>query len=139
MAVADFNKDGYKDIVVSSFRHNTISVLLGNGDDSFAPDVATVWVERVAVGPSPFVRGDANDDGHVNVADAVWIINKLFFSGSDSPCAEAVDVNGDKSTSLADVQYLLSRQFMNRLPPPPPFPDCDALSQAEWGASVFLQ
>lgn len=37
MAVADFNRDGHADVVVSHYVDGTLTVLLGNGQSSFAP------------------------------------------------------------------------------------------------------
>jgi hypothetical protein len=36
---------------------------------------------------APFIRCDANDDGAVSIADAVWILNELFLGGARTRCA----------------------------------------------------
>ena len=45
--MADVNHDGLPDLVTANFRSNDVSVLLGRGDGTFAPQ------QRVAVGPGP--------------------------------------------------------------------------------------
>ncbi len=54
----------------------------------------------VTAGPAQavdFVRGDANDDGVVTIADAHRIISFLFVSGGEIACGDAFDFdnNGD--------------------------------------------
>ncbi|WP_263383615.1 FG-GAP-like repeat-containing protein [Granulicella arctica] len=60
LAIADFNKDGILDLVTTNTQEGTISVLLGNGDGSFAAPLTT------AVGTDPFlsVVADFNGDGN---------------------------------------------------------------------------
>jgi len=87
-----------------------------------------------ATGPEPpfqFLRGDANDDGKFDIADAIRIIRDPRvvpgLGGNAIPCTDAGDVNDDEILSLADAVYLISWQFQLQegFPPPPhPFPDC---------------
>ncbi len=71
-----------------------------------------------------FLRGDANDDGGIDIADPVWIINELFRNGPESPCQDAADANDDDGVDLADATYLINYQFLGGPPPPAPFPGC---------------
>ena len=59
MAVADVNGDGKPDLVTTSLRQNTVSVLLGNGTGTFSPG------QTLAVGPAPtsVAVADLNGDG----------------------------------------------------------------------------
>lgn len=57
------------------------------------------------------VCGDANGDGQVNIADAVYIITYIFKSGPAPRPAAAADANGDLETNIADVVYLITYIF----------------------------
>ncbi|HSV15886.1 MAG TPA: FG-GAP-like repeat-containing protein [Tepidisphaeraceae bacterium] len=89
LAIADFNGDGHADIVVAnsgtvpsdknSSPGDTLSILLGNGDGTFAPKV-----DIAAPGaPQSVITADMNGDGHVDLITAnrfestisVWLGN----------------------------------------------------------------
>jgi hypothetical protein len=78
-------------------------------------------------GPGPsreaYRRGDANVDGTVNVADAVFILEFLFLDGRTLPCADAGDTNNDNELDIADPVYLLSYIFLNGVAPEAPGPE----------------
>jgi hypothetical protein len=60
-----------------------------------------------------FLPGDANTDGVVNVADAVYIINYLFLYGPPpSPYPNfSCDANGDCAGNVGDAVYIISHVF----------------------------
>ncbi len=62
-------------------------------------------------------RGDANDDGAVNIADMIYMLNGLFGDGSPPPCLEAAEMNGDNAYNIADAIYGLNRLFGTGPPP----------------------
>ncbi|MCA8961243.1 MAG: dockerin type I repeat-containing protein [Planctomycetes bacterium] len=68
-----------------------------------------------------FVRGDANGDGAVSIADAIALLAHLFES-AELPCVEAADASGDRGLDIGDAIYLLSYLFSAGPPPPAPFP-----------------
>jgi hypothetical protein len=111
----------------SGERVVTVVTIAGN---SAVVQVSRAEVSLVGVSDSfPFRRGDPNDDGRVNLADAVWIVNELFRSGPATPCAAAADANADLSIDLSDVLYLLAYQLAGEDPPPAPFPACASSPQ----------
>lgn len=71
-----------------------------------------------------FVRGDANGDGLINIADGVFILQFLFSSGAAPNCLAAANVNGDSTIDISDIINLISFQFQGGFPPMAPFPDC---------------
>ncbi|MBI4584403.1 MAG: hypothetical protein HY717_10315 [Planctomycetes bacterium] len=74
-----------------------------------------------------FIRGDANDDGKVNIADPIYIINANFRGGPPVLCKDAGDANDSDSVddpNLADAVYIINHQFGGGSAPPPPFPGC---------------
>ncbi|MFN0059809.1 MAG: hypothetical protein ACKVX7_15225 [Planctomycetota bacterium] len=72
-----------------------------------------------------FIRGDANGDGLVNVADAITTLSYLFVPGTPTPaCLDAVDVDDDGQLLIGDAVVLLSSLFVPGSPPPaPPYPN----------------
>ena len=75
---------------------------------------------------SSFVRGDANGDGVVNLADAIEILQIGFGLSTDPTCLPAHDVNADDSVeAIADAVTLLGTLFLTTFPPiSEPYPDC---------------
>ncbi len=69
-----------------------------------------------------FKRGDANRDGAVNIADAVYVLQNLFAQGPAILCMDAADSNDDESVNIADAVYILQNLFAQGpaiLPPGP--------------------
>jgi len=66
-----------------------------------------------ALGPATCcnVAGDANNDGKVNVGDAVYIITYVFRGGPAPICAEEGDANGDKKINVGDAVYIITYVF----------------------------
>jgi len=66
VTAGDFNGDGVTDLAVNNSGDNTVSVLLGKTDGTFAPQVT------YATGPEPIavVTGDFNGDGNLDIAVA---------------------------------------------------------------------
>jgi len=69
-----------------------------------------------------FIRGEANGDCVINVADIISISNYLF-AGQSISCELAVDSNGDGRTDVADAIYLSNFLFADGKLPPSPFPE----------------
>jgi hypothetical protein len=76
------------------------------------------------VAGASFIRGNANDDSKVNIADPVWIIAELFRMGPASVCKSASDANDDGQVDQTDAMYLIMYNFEMGPPPPAPFADC---------------
>jgi hypothetical protein len=63
-------------------------------------------------------RGDANNDGSVDISDIVYLIAYIHSGGADPRPHKGVgDANCDGSVNIADVVYLINRVF-NGGPPP---------------------
>ncbi len=63
---ADFNADGITDIAVANTTTNKVSVLLGDGDGTFAPQIELT----VGSGPRGIAVLDADGDGDMDIATA---------------------------------------------------------------------
>ena len=70
--------------------------------------------------PGAFHRGDADGDGSVNLADAVFTLRSLFQGGPQPGCAEAADADNDGAVGVSDPVSVL--EFLFRGGPPPVAP-----------------
>ncbi|MCK4427950.1 MAG: hypothetical protein KAW16_05665, partial [candidate division Zixibacteria bacterium] len=64
-----------------------------------------------------YLCGDANGDGIIDIADAVYLLNYLFIGGPEPELLEAGDANCDEVIDIADVVYLINYLFMGGPPP----------------------
>ena len=107
-----------------------------------APAPVTSATITISTGPAPFLRGDINQSGRLEVVDAILILDFLF-SGATLPAGESsranclAAFNFDGSTSddaqgvedLSDIDStdavaLLRYLFLRGPAPPAPFPNC---------------
>ena len=58
-----------------------------------------------------YICGDANGDGSINLGDAGYIINYIFYDGPAPDPIESGDANSDGSVNLADAGYLINYIF----------------------------
>ena len=73
----------------------------------------------------PFTRGDANQDGRVDLADGIGLLGILMM-GEPVLCEDACDHNDDGSFNFADAIASLHSSFGNApAPPPPGLGSCD--------------
>jgi FG-GAP-like repeat len=122
VVTADFNNDHRLDIAVANVNSNSVSVLLGNPDGSFAPAVAS----GTGAGPFSLAEGDFNGDGKLDLVTANASSNDLSvllgdgqggfgapasvpLSGDTSPASVAVgDFNDDGKLDLGAVTNFYS-------------------------------
>jgi hypothetical protein len=84
-----------------------------------------------------FVRGDANLDGRVSLADASFLVDALYLGGPKPKCLDAVDTDDDGRIDVdegADLVALLDWLYRSTgaraLPAPFPLPGPDPTSDA---------
>ncbi len=65
----------------------------------------------------PYLAGDPNHDGMVDVADVIYLVNYLFLSGSEPDPFESGDANDDGQVDIGDVIYLANYLFLGGPPP----------------------
>lgn len=75
----------------------------------------------------PFIRGDVNSDGAMNLGDIVTLLGYVFSSGPAPQPLAAGDVNGDGVVNVADAIYGLSHLFGGGPQPPAPYPTAGCL------------
>jgi hypothetical protein len=84
-------------------------------------------IGQAASGPaSPFVRGDADSSGVIDLTDAIVILVHSFVDPSPLPCEAAADVNADGAVDISDPIVILHFLFLGDIKPSPPFPSCGA-------------
>lgn len=72
-----------------------------------------------------FIRGNANGDALVDIADPILALSYLF-GGGVLPCQDAADANDDGLLNIADPIHLLAFLFSGGPPPSSPYPACGA-------------
>lgn len=70
-----------------------------------------------------FLRGDANDDGAINIADPLRVLGFLF-NNQVLGCIDAADANDSQTVDIADAVTLLALLFAMGPPLPAPYPGC---------------
>ena len=113
VATQDFNGDGMLDLVVANYFHNTVSILLGNGDGTFQTQ------STFATGNYPYTvtTGDFNGDGKLDLAvanygdntvsillgngDGTFQTQSTFATGAGPFSPKPGDFNGDGKLDLA--------------------------------------
>ncbi len=94
-----------------------VEVTVRNSNGQEASGVTFTYIEEGSV----FVRGDANNDGAVDISDAVAVVGHLFL-GMDLGCQDAADADDDEQLVITDAVYLLDFLFRSGAPPAPPYP-----------------
>ena len=81
------------------------------------------WMLPPSSCADPFVRGDTNGSGSIDIADAVFLLDYLF-AGGVSPSPEASgDANNDAGLDISDAIFLLTFLFDSGASPAAPYPD----------------
>lgn len=70
-----------------------------------------------------FRRGDANDDGRVNISDAVTILGFLFSGAEEPVCHDAADADDSGELELTDAIAILNFLFVGAGEIPAPYPE----------------
>jgi len=103
---------------------SNVATVAGNTVEFGCCQGATVAFTETVDPRAPILRGDANDDGDVDIADGVWIINELFRGGPSTSCLDVADANDDGLKDLSDATYIFAYRFQGGSAPAAPFPDC---------------
>ena len=93
-------------------------------DDPNLQDRVYEIIDETHISAVQFLRGDANTDTIVNLADAIFILSFTFSGGKEANCMKSADANDDGKVDLADAIWVLAYQFNNGQDPKAPFPNC---------------
>lgn len=97
-------------------------------NQSIAPeqlgDVELEILDRgIVISERPFVRGDVNQDRHLDMSDPVMLLHFLFLGFGHVFCPDAADVNDDEELDISDCVYLLGFLYVGTEAPLLPYPD----------------
>ena len=65
------------------------------------------------------IRGDADYNNAINVADLTFLVDYLFKNGAEPPCSMEADVNSDSDVLVDDLTNLVNYLFKGGAPPNP--------------------
>ena len=101
-----------------------IAATVGSGDGAlFWSDEAVAKFCNVEVRePEPFLRGDCNADGKVDIADGVSTLNLLFLGAATPLCADAADTDDSGALDISDGLAIFNHLFTDGAAPPMPGP-----------------
>ena len=71
-----------------------------------------------------YIRGNADGNGRVSLADVMRIQFRLWASALPVPCRLTADANGDRVVDISDTIFLFNHLFRAGPKPGGPFPDC---------------
>jgi hypothetical protein len=91
------------------------------GNQSIAPDKQNGRVMLLVDGP--FMRGDVNGDGRLDISDPIAMADWLFRGSRQLACTKAADSNDDGRTNMGDMIYSLLYLFDGGPILPAPFPE----------------
>ena len=87
--------------------------------------VTFIGLETMVFDGTPFQRGDANDDGRLNISDPSFILTVLFRgTGTEPACQDAADANDSGAIDLSDAVLLFNYLFRAGAAPADPVGVC---------------
>ncbi len=123
---------GASEVVSRTFREAGVhrgTVTLADGIAS--PTVVSFEIDALSDADDVrFVRGDVNDDGRVDVSDAVRLVFGLFV-GPPIGCERSADIDDSGSLQVTDAIVLLDHLFRGGAAPRSPYPECGRDSSAD--------
>lgn len=71
----------------------------------------------ITVSSLPFLCGDADNSGSINILDIVYIIEYKYKDGPPPLYLQSAEVNGDGSINILDIVYLIEYKYKEGLAP----------------------
>jgi hypothetical protein len=116
------------------------------GEAAVDNDRGELWRRSAVRGGTPgtlpgvaaaFTRGDIDQNGRLQITDAVFLLTYLFLNGSAPACLDAADVDDDARVTVGDAVYVLGYLFINGPPPHDPFAACGEDTGESLGCARF--
>jgi hypothetical protein len=117
--------------------HGTVITLTANVESGrkvlsrqfhvYTPDLNPLvrgWSEIRQIPCRSFLRGDVDQNGPIQITDALVVFDFLFSGAGEPRCLAAADSNGDGFVDVSDGIYLLEFLFSGGSAPPSPYPEC---------------
>ena len=101
----------------TTLEFRSLDALGGNG--GAAIDNVVLWPITAS-----FLRGDSNNDGHVDFSDSIFTLIYLFLGGVEVDCHDAADFDDNGVLDFSDGTDPLQFFFLGNKSPAPPFPEC---------------
>ena len=99
-------------------RYPVVVTRAGYQTYTVTPDVFGNLNLPIVLTSAPFVNGDVNHDGLVNVSDAVYLVTYIFSGGAcPIPWGAGKYINSDPNINISDVVYLIAYIFGGGPPP----------------------
>ena len=94
-----------------------------DGEVRIAHGGVDLGADEIVTDQTPFIRGDADQDGIITTGDLI-LLQCVLYSTCTTDCEDALDWDDDDKLTLAD--YVLCQDFLysSGPPPPPPYPNC---------------
>lgn len=105
------------------FPEIDVGLLHQNPESSLHVYTLHLVAAPVEVTARSFRRGDANDDGGVDISDPITVLLWRFAGGAEPGCLEAAEANDDGRHDVSDAVFLLDYLFLEGPIPPAPGPD----------------
>lgn len=105
-------------------RHSYCWRVVAVNSCGVAPGPVQTFTTADDASPPRFRRGEAVQDGSVNLTDAVAILNYLFLAGAVPGCLDSADTDDNGSVNLTDAIAILNYLFLAGGPPAPPGLEC---------------
>jgi hypothetical protein len=112
------------DLTVAGCSCPVTNVITASGT-SFAPTGRSGLILRLEGRDPPFLRGDVNADGAMDVSDPISILGFLFLhEPEDLTCRKGADTDDSGVLDITDGVLLLNHLFLGAGDPPPPHRAC---------------
>jgi hypothetical protein len=128
LLLADLDVDGFLDLLAGQAARDRGAVFWGTAEgfvDLAAPlEISIYSPERFQVLQRfhrTFLRGDADVDGKLDLADARTILEELFL-GREMACGDASDADDSGTVNVTDALYLARHVALGDEAPPYPYP-----------------